>query len=429
MKNIVPSVKGTRDFYPDQMALRSWIYATLRQVSESFGYQEWDAPFLETLELYAAKSSEEIIREQSYVFSDRGGNQITLRPELTPSLARMVAQKQNELVFPLRWWSWGPFWRYERPQKGRSREFFQWNVDMLGANSPEADAEAVAVLATFFQKVGLTPKQVLILVSDRRLLDAQLNKFKIPLEKRADVSAWIDRREKLPAETWEANAAEVGLNKTQLKQVKGMLANKDLWKDSPELRRFFLAIETLGLGEYVRFDAGIVRGFTYYTGTVFEAWEVGGEIKRSILGGGRYDRLLSDVGGEPLPALGFAMGDVVITLLLEKYGLLPKDLKASPAKILVTVFDQEHILESLALAAELRAAGFNVICYPEAAKLPKQFKYADRMGMRITAVIGPDEIAAGTVTLKDLARGMQVAVPREKIARAIRQALAKTLPS
>ncbi len=429
MKNIVPSVKGTRDFYPEQMALRNWMYSMLRQVSESFGYQEWDAPFLETLDLYAAKSSEEIVREQSYVFADRGGNQITLRPELTPSLARLIAQKQNELAFPVRWWSWGPFWRYERPQKGRSREFFQWNVDMLGVDSPEADAEAVAVLATFFQKVGLTPKQVLILVSDRRLLDSRLEAFKVPVEKRAEVSAWIDRREKMSAADWEANGAEIGLSKTQLKQIKSMLADKNLWKEAPELVRFFKAIETLGLGQYVRFDAGIVRGFTYYTGTVFEAWEVGGEIKRSILGGGRYDRLLADVGGDPLPAVGFAMGDVVVSLMLEKYGLLPKDLKVSPAQVLVTVFDQEHMLDSFSLAAELRQAGFNVICYPEPAKLPKQFKFADRMGMRIVAVIGPDEAAAGKVTLKDLGRGMQVAVPRARAGAAIRQALAKQLPS
>ncbi|PIW20510.1 MAG: histidine--tRNA ligase, partial [Anaerolineae bacterium CG17_big_fil_post_rev_8_21_14_2_50_57_27] len=154
MKNIIQPVKGTRDFYPEQMTIRTWLYDLLRQVSESFGYQEWEAPFLESLELYAAKSSEEIVREQSYVFEDRGGKMITLRPELTPSLARMVAQKQNELVFPLRWWSFGPFWRYERPQKGRTREFFQWNVDLLGPNSPESDAENVAVLATLFKTVG-----------------------------------------------------------------------------------------------------------------------------------------------------------------------------------------------------------------------------------------------------------------------------------
>lgn len=423
MKNIIQPVKGTRDFYPEQMTIRTWLYDLLRQVSESFGYQEWEAPFLESLELYAAKSSEEIVREQSYVFEDRGGKMITLRPELTPSLARMVAQKQNELVFPLRWWSFGPFWRYERPQKGRTREFFQWNVDLLGPNSPESDAENVAVLATLFKTVGLTPKEVLIMVSDRRLLDAQLNAFEVPQESRAAVSAWIDRRDKLSAEAWRANARELGLSDQQLSKVEAMLADKDLWKTSAELPRFFEAIGSLGLSDYVRFDAGVVRGFTYYTGTVFEAWEVGGDIKRAILGGGRYDRLLADVGGDRLPAVGYAMGDVVFTLMLEKYGLLPKELKVNPAEVLVTVFSQELFGESLRLASELRAGGLNVVCYPGPAKLPKQFKYADRMGMRLVTVLGPDEAAAGKVTLKDLKSSAQQTVLRADTARAVRQIL------
>jgi len=423
MKNIIQPVKGTRDFYPEQMTIRTWLYDLLRQVSESFGYQEWEAPFLESLELYAAKSSEEIVREQSYVFEDRGGKMITLRPELTPSLARMVAQKQNELVFPLRWWSFGPFWRYERPQKGRTREFFQWNVDLLGPNSPESDAENVAVLATLFKTVGLTPKEALIMVSDRRLLDAQLNAFEVPQESRAAVSAWIDRRDKLSAEAWRANARELGLSDQQLSKVEAMLADKDLWKTSAELPRFFEAIGSLGLSDYVRFDAGVVRGFTYYTGTVFEAWEVGGDIKRAILGGGRYDKLLADVGGDLLPAVGYAMGDVVFTLMLEKYGLLPKELKVNPAEVLVTVFSQELFSESLRLASELRAGGLNVVCYPGPAKLPKQFKYADRMGMRLVTVLGPDEAAAGKVTLKDLKSSAQQTVLRADTARAVRQIL------
>lgn len=148
MKQIVQSVKGTRDFYPEEMAIRSWLYQTIRTVSEVFGYQEYDGPFLEKIDLYAAKSGEELVKEQAFVFEDRGGSEITLRPELTPTLARMVAQKQNGLSYPLRWWSFGPFWRYERPQKGRTREFFQWNIDLIGAGSSEADAELLAVCAT-----------------------------------------------------------------------------------------------------------------------------------------------------------------------------------------------------------------------------------------------------------------------------------------
>lgn len=420
MKKVVQSVKGTRDFYPEQMALRVWLYNTMRVVAESFGYQEYEAPILESLELYAAKSGDELVKEQSYVFTDRGGSEITLRPELTPSLARMIAQRQNELSFPVRWWSFGPFWRYERPQKGRTREFFQWNVDMLGVSSPEADAETAAVLATFFQRVGLRPEQVLIKVNNRRLVDDRFDALEIPAGQRPAVSSWIDRREKMSPEAWLEYGKEIGLSPEQINKLKEMLADRDLWKLSAELTRFFAVIDALGLSEYFQFDPSIMRGLLYYTGTVFEAWEVGGDIKRSILGGGRYDNLTRDVGGDPIPGVGFAMGDVVVSLILEKYGLLPRDLNVNPAPVLVTVFDGERLLESFKLASELRRAGLNVVCYPEAAKLQKQFKYADRMGARVTLVLGPDEVQNGQVTVKNLANGEQVTVQREAVAGTVR---------
>jgi histidyl-tRNA synthetase len=415
MKNVIPSVKGTRDFYPEQMTVRTWLYQTAREVAESFGYQEWEAPLLETLDLYAAKSGEELVKEQSYVFKDRGGDEITLRPELTPSLARMIAQKQQQLTFPLRWWSWGPFWRYERPQKGRSREFFQWNVDMLGPDTPEADAENVAVLATFFQRVGLTPNEVMILVNDRRLMDAQFDKFDVKMEIRPAVSSWIDRREKMAPGEWEAYGNEIGLSSSQLQNLKAILSDKELWKQSPQQVRFYRAVEALGISQFVRFEPAIVRGLLYYTGTVFEAWEVGGDIKRSILGGGRYDNLLSDVGGEPLPAVGFAMGDVVINLLLEKYGLLPENLDVNPAPVLVTVFDEERQPASMVLAAKLRMAGLKVVLYPEAVKLGKQFKYADRIGAKVALVLGPDEAEKDQVAVKNLLSGEQVIVSQDAL--------------
>jgi len=406
------------------MAVRTWLYKTMREVAESFGYQEWEAPYLEGLELYAAKSGEELVKEQSYVFTDRGGDEITLRPELTPSLARLIAQKQQELTFPLRWWSFGPFWRYERPQKGRTREFFQWNVDMLGADTPEADAENVAVLATFFQRVGLNPDDVIILVNDRRLINAQFDQFDVKAEMRPEVSSWIDRRGKLSPDAWEAYGTEIGLSASQLANLKGMLENKELWKQSPEQVRFFKAIEALGLSHFVQFDPVIMRGLLYYTGTVFEAWEVGGDIRRSILGGGRYDNLLADVGGDPLPAVGFAMGDVVITLLLEKYGLLPSELDINPAPVLVTVFDEERQLASLELGAKLRKAGLNAVVYPEAIKLGKQFKYADRIGAKVVLVLGPDEAKGKSVTVKNLTSGEQSIVPQVEATEVIRVILA-----
>jgi len=428
MKKVIPPVKGTRDFYPEQMAVRTWLYNTARGVAESFGYQEYEAPILESLALYVARAGDELVKDQAYVFEDRGGEQIALRPELTASLARMIAQRQAELAFPVRWWSFGPFWRYERPQRGRTREFFQWNVDMLGARSPEADAENVAVLATFLKRVGLTPAQVLILVNDRRLVDTTFEGLGIEPNARRALSSLLDRRAKISAEAWQTEASNLGLSAGQLTSLESMLRDPELWKRSIELRRFFAAIEGLGLAEFTRFDASIVRGLQYYTGTVFEAWEVGGEIRRSLLGGGRYDNLLSDVGGAPLPAVGFAMGDVVMTLLLEKYDLVPSNLPVFPATVLVTVFDSVHQLDSLQLAADLRRAGLRVALYPDPDKLARQFKYADSIKARIALIVGPDEAQASQVALKDLQTGAQQTLARASVAEACRHVLEASGP-
>ena len=422
MKNIIPPVKGTRDFYPEQMAVRTWLYDTVRGVSESFGYQEWDAPFLETLALYAAKSGDELVKKQSYVFTDRGGDEITLRPELTPSLARMVAARQNELAFPARWWSFGPFWRYERPGRGRSREFFQWNIDLLGVSSPEADAELVAIAAAFLKVVGLTSAQARICVNDRRFMDSEFDLLGIPSENKAEVFGLVDRRDKMESDPWEANALEIGLTPQQLDGLKALLVDGERWRKSEELVRLFSALESLGVKEYVQFDPNIVRGLLYYTGTVFEAFDITGGVRRAILGGGRYDNLLGDVGGEPLPAVGFAMGDVVLGLILQELGLVPP-LPVTPAAVLVTVFSPGLLPASFSLAADLRSLGLNVTCYPEPAKLPKQFKFADRMAMRIVLIIGPDEAVSGKVTLKNLTNGTQETIARTKVAGAIKRIL------
>lgn len=429
MKTIIQSLKGTRDFYPEEMAIRTWLYNTIRKVSESFGYQEYEGPFLEPLELYAAKSGDELVNEQSYVFPDRGGDMITLRPELTPTLVRMIAQRQRQLPFPLRWWSFGPFWRYERPQKGRTREFFQWNIDIIGITGSEADAELVAVMATFFRETGLTPDEVKILVNNRRLMEEELGALGIPDEKRLDVFHLIDRQDKMAPAEWEAYAREIGLGEVQLQGVRSILNNGQLWRKSQDLSRFFPTIEALGVGEYVEFAPHIIRGLDYYTGTVYEAQSQTGGLRRAILGGGRYDHLLSDVGGEPLPAAGFAMGDVVITLLLQELGHLPAGSGASPAPVLVTVFNEQHLLESYSLSAQLRSAGLKVACYPEPARLSRQFKYADRMGMQVAAVLGPDELAQGLVTLKDLKTGAQKTVSRQLAAAVVREMLDSHQPS
>jgi len=423
MANKIQAVKGTREFYPEQMALRNFIYEKVGAASRSFGYQEWDAPFIEAIDLYAAKSGEELVKKQSFTFTDRGGDFVTLRPELTPSLARMIAAKQGELTFPVRWWSFGPFWRYEQPQKGRTREFFQWNIDMLGVSSPEADAELIAVGATFLRSVGLTPELAVIYVNNRRLMDSEFDALNTPQEKRLEVSNMVDRRSKMEPAKWDAYVLDGGLSQTQLDGLKSILGNFDLWKKSDELVRLFAALESLGVKDYIKFDPNIMRGLLYYTGTVFEAFETSGSVKRAILGGGRYDNLLADVGGQPLSGVGFAMGDVVAGITLQEKGLLP-EFTPSPAPILVTIFDESLMQESFSLSAELRCAGLNVMCYPEPAKLQKQFKFADKMKARIVLTVGPDEAANGQVAVKNLVNGEQVTVQREAVIGVVQKILA-----
>lgn len=411
MASKIKTVKGTREFYPGQMFLRNYIFDKVRRVSQMFGYQEWDGPFLETIDLYAAKSGEELVKKQSFVFTDRGGQDVTLRPELTPSLARMVAAKQGELVFPLRWWSFGPFWRYESPQKGRTREFFQWNIDMLGVSSPEADAELIAIAAEFLRSVGLRAERVRIYVNNRRLMTAQFDSLGIPEEKRLDVANLVDRRSKMESAKWDAYALELGLSQPQVDGLKKMLNDFDLWKQSDELSRTFSALDSLGVGDYIAFDPGVMRGLLYYTGTTFEAFDTSGSLKRSLFGGGRYDNLLEDVGGQPLPGVGFAMGDVGMGIFLQEAGLVP-EFDPSPAQVMVTVFNEDLQMQSFALASELRAAGLNAMVYPEPVKLPKQFKFADKMKMKVAITIGPDEVEKGLAAVKNLSNGEQVLVKR-----------------
>ena len=422
----IQQVKGTREFYPEEMAIRNYLYEKIRAASQICGYQEWDAPFIESIDLYAAKSGEELVKKQSFTFTDRGGDFVTLRPELTPSLARMIAAKQGELTFPVRWWSFGPFWRYEQPQKGRSREFFQWNIDMLGVSSPEADAELIAVGATFLRSVGLSPELATIYVNNRRLMDSEFDALGIPLEKRLDVSNMVDRRTKMEPAKWDSYVLDSGVSQTQLDGLKDILGNFDLWKKSDELVRLFATLEALGVKEYVKFDPNIMRGLLYYTGTVFEAFDTSGSVKRAILGGGRYDNLLADVGGQPLSGVGFAMGDVVMGIVLQEKGLLPEFIP-SPAPVLVTIFDESLLRESYSLAAELRNAGLNVLCYPEPAKLQKQFKFADKMKARVVVTVGPDEAANAKVVIKNLMNGEQVTVGRDALAEVVRKILASVI--
>lgn len=422
-KNVIQPVKGTRDFYPELMAVRMWLYEKAASVAGQFGYQEYEGPLIESLELYAAKSGDELVKDQSFVFEDRGGNLITLRPELTPTLARMVVQRQNQLLFPLRWWSFGPFWRYERPQKGRTREFFQWNIDLIGPNSAAADAELIAIVAYFFKEVGLTPSEAQILVNNRQLMEQEIAALGVSPQEYKTIFRLIDRREKLPLDKWQAYASELGLQSSQITALDRLLSDQGLWEKSTALQELFPALNALGVSDYIQFAPQVIRGLDYYTGTVFEAQAIKGDLRRSILGGGRYDNLLSDVGGDSIPAVGFAMGDLVITLVLEELGLIPGEISSPPARILVTIFSDETYLASLAAANQLRSAGLKVNCYPQAEKLSKQLKYADRSGISLVILLGPDEISSGSMTIKNLATGEQSTLKQDIAPRAISEML------
>jgi len=402
------SVKGTHDYYPADMAFRNWLYGCARKVSRKFGYQEFEAPFLETLDLYAAKSGEELVKEQAFVFLDRGGEQVTLRPELTPSLARMVSSRIGQLVFPVRWWSFGPFWRYERPQKGRTREFFQWNVDLLGVDNPQADAEIAAVICEFFRALDLTPQQVKLQVNNRRLMDISLSSLDIRGDARTNAFRLIDKKEKMDLSAWQSHAMETGLNPDQVLGLTNILQDRELWKQSAELADFFDAAVAFGVRDYLEYNPAVIRGLDYYTGTVFEARDTENEF-RAILGGGRYDNLVSDVGGDRVPGVGFAMGDPVITLVLKKFGKEPV-LRVVPTDVLVTTFSPQEMHASMKLAQSLRNEGIAAEWYPSADRLPKQLKYADALGIPLAVIVGPDEIKQGKATLKDLVKREQATV-------------------
>lgn len=406
--NEVQTVKGTRDFYPEDLAFQRWLIEKIRYVSELFGYQEFDGPFLERLELYAAKSGEELVQQQSFVFPDRSGEMIALRPELTPTLARMVAARSKAMQMPLRWWSYGPFWRYENPQKGRSREFFQWNIDLLGIDSPQADAEIVSIGAKFFEEIGLSPDEVKIFINNRPLVEAELEAMGIQADTRGPVFRLIDRKDKTSEAEWQEEAEEIGLGSDQMRSLKRMLGDKELWKKSAELVEFFKAAEAMGMGEYTTYEPTIIRGLDYYTGTVYEARDTSWEY-RSILGGGRYDELVAAFGGEPIPATGFAMGDMVIQLVLEEYGKLP-GLQINPAQVLVPTFDTDSREAALRIVSTLRRAGIRTEWYPLPDRLSKQFRYADKNGIPLVVVVGPEEIRQAAITIKEMSSGEQITI-------------------
>ena len=409
----VARVKGTQDFYPDDWAQQLALRETMLAAGRAYGYREYEGPAVEYLDLYLGKSSEEIVTRQTFRIQDRDGKELLLRPELTPTLARMIAAREQEIPLPARWQSWGQFFRYERPQRGRGRSFFQWNVDLLGSESAHADAEVIQVACELFTALGLEAADVRIKVNDRAALEADLTGgLGVPAESVRGVLQVIDRLDKVGAGRAQGQMTALGLAPGQADEVIAFVQAPVA--DPPE--RLAAIVEQLaitGHDRYVTLDRGIARGFDYYTGTVFEAWAAGG-LRRAVFGGGRYDDLTRQVGGKRrVPGVGMAVGDMALLELLRELDRVPAPARAAP-DVLVTVFGAEQQQASARIADRLRRHGVAVeLALDPGQRLERQLRHADRTGARYALIIGPDEAAAGTVLVKDLTERRQEHLPAD----------------
>ena len=406
---------GFRDFAPEDFALRSYIFDAWRRVSRRYGFLEYDGPPLEPLGLYVEKSGEEIVG-QLYNFVDKGDRGVSLRPEMTPSLARILGDRSRGMSKPMRWFSIPQLFRYERQQRGRLREHFQLNVDIVGEGSVAADVEIVAVSIDALRELGLTAVDFYARVSDRRLLTAVLNASGIDGEGLQAAFGIVDKMERAPKEKSQQRlVAECGLTEdaadalltlldtTGLDQIREHFGEDEAVATALEpLSEYLVMLEAMGLGDYVEVDLRIVRGLAYYTGIVFELFGRKGEL-RAICGGGRYDRLLEFVGGDPLPAVGFGMGDVVLGELLKDRGLLPEYERA--VDYYLVIVGEEERTEALRIATRLRAAGHSVAYGLREQGVGKQMKAAAKEGARQVFIVGPDELARGSVMARDMVTG------------------------
>ena len=404
-------VRGTRDFYPEEMRLRNWLFQKFHSSSLSHGFEEYDSPIIEHEELYTRKQGEEIT-QQLYNFEDKGGRKISLRPEMTPSLARMVMARSGALPLPIKWYSIPQCWRYERTQRGRGREHYQWNVDIWGMEGIEADAELLSVMVHMFTSVGLTHDDVVVRISSRKVLEEVLGSLGIEGDSFTKACVIVDKMDKLPEEAVSAQLSDLGISDSSITTIQSVLSVTELpeLRDmlSPdsmavsELERLFQLLESYGISEWTTFDASVVRGLAYYTGPVFEAHDRGGEL-RAICGGGRYDRLIGTLGGRDLPATGFGFGDMVIMELLSEKGLLP-DISSRVSDV---VFSMNESLRGAAMevSSKLRGAGRRVDLVLESKKMKWVFKHAERTGAERLVMVMPAEWDSGKVRIKDLRTG------------------------
>lgn len=427
------SLPGFREFYPEDCSRRNYIFSHWRKVARAYCFHEYDAPVLEPLELYIEKSGEEIVG-QLFNFEDRGGRAVALRPEMTPSLARLVAAKANSLKRPVKWFHVGEHYRYERPQKGRLRAFYQFNVDIFGEPGPVADAELVCLLIQSLQSFGLTEADFKVRLSDRDLWLLMLASEGLGEAASAEVLTIVDKLERTDrSKTLEKLSAVVGSGAEQfLEKVEAVIAIHDYdglrsfvqslplegeRKEAVEKRLadwavLMESIDAAGLGDFLQIDLGIVRGLAYYTGFVFEAFEASGE-GRALAGGGRYDALVKKLGGPDMPAVGFAMGDVTLEDLLESKGLLPEFLDA-PDFVMV-IGGAEERKAAMLDAAKLRSIGYHVNYPLKEQGFGKQFKAANQSGARFALIYGTDELAKGVVKVRDLTSGGECELDRNEL--------------
>ncbi|MEM9347371.1 MAG: histidine--tRNA ligase [Planctomycetota bacterium] len=420
--------KGTRDFYPDEMAKRRYLHDAWRRVSERHGFDEIDGPIFESLDLYRVKSGDGIVSELFH-FKDRGDRELAIRPEFTPTLARMVAAQANGLPKPIKWFCTPNLCRAERPQRGRLREFDQWNIDMLGEAGPIADAEVIAVACDLLRELGVGPERVKVKLSHREVVRQVLTSLGVPDDKMNDAFTLLDAKDKLPSDVFGEKAKALGLGDEQVRRFDAMCSQTYAVGEIGKLRdaagiddalEDLVAIDQtlagFGLSGWCVYDLGIVRGLAYYTGTVFELHVTTGK-ERALGGGGRYDRLIELFGGPAMPAVGFGMGDVVLTNLLEDEGLLPDSLTQAKPDAYVIAVTEAGDAALPGVVSSLRFAGLHTrLNYKATRKVGKLLKDAESCGARC-AIILDDEVTNGNASLKNLTTGEQQVVTIDQLPR------------
>ncbi len=405
--------KGTRDYYPPQKRVQNYIFSVWRSVVESFGYEEYGAPILEPLDIYAAKSGQELVNDQTYTFTDRGGRTVAIRPEMTPTISRMVAAKRQELAYPARFYSIANFMRYERPQRGREREFWQLNVDIFGVDSVAADVEIISIADAILKAFGAPADAYSIRVNNRQFIHYMMRTYLGLAEEQAhQMIKLLDRRGKITATDFADQAREIAGERAEdvVPKVQMLIAASRLedlpaeLQQAPELADITQVFEGLGKAGVTSavFDATLMRGLDYYTGTVFEVFDTHPDNSRSLFGGGRYDGLVGLFGAEPISAVGMAPGNTMIENFLTVHALLPAD--ASLTKVYIAVAG-EALDGAQLLAAQLRRGGISTEVDITGRKLDKQIKTADKKQIAHIVIVGETEIASGVYTLKDLATG------------------------